>query len=165
MKRTIFIISVLCILLFIGTNSYATESNTDIPQMKLEELIVQMQARQAKVEIIKKNNEQLKSLKEMLKNKIISAAQKINELKINISSGNITISDQDINELKSLLEFLQNSTATLNDEVQKVSSEIDNILDLIQTRGMDLGQYDLIIEKQNSVIVNLKNILKTVSQI
>lgn len=165
MKRLVYIFSVICMLLLFSTISYATESNTDIPTMTLEDLLARMQARQAKVDIIKKNNDQLKTLKEQLRSKIISAAEKVNSLKINISSGTVTISDAEINELKTLLEFLQESTSALNDEVQKVSSEIESILDLIQTRGMDLAQYDLLIEKQNSVIVNLKNILQTVNQI
>lgn len=165
MKKLFYIFSVICMLLLFGTSTYATESNTDIPEMRLEELIARMQARQAKVEIIKKNNEQLTNLKEDLRNKIISAAEKVNTLKINISSGTMTVPDEEINELKKLLEFLQNSTSALNDEVQKVSSEIEGILDLIQTRGMELAQYDLLIEKQNSVIVNLKNIMQTVNQI
>ena len=124
-----------------------------------------MQARQGKVDIIKKNNVQITDLKEELKAKIIVAAEKVNSLKLNISSGIVSISDSEINELKSLLEFLQQSTKTLNEDTEKVSKEIDAILDLIQTRGMDLGQYDLIIEKQNLVIVNMKDILKKVNQI
>lgn len=165
MKKLFYIFSVICMLLLFGTSTYATESNTDIPEMRLEELIARMQARQAKVDIIKKNNEQLTNLKGELRSKIISAAEKVNTLKINISSGTMTVTDEEINELKKLLEFLQNSTSALNDEVQKVSSEIEGILDLIQTRGMELAQYDLLIEKQNSVIVNLKNIMQTVNQI
>ncbi len=165
MKKLILIFSIFCMVLFFSNLAYATESNTDIPEMNFEEWMKTMQARQAKVDIIKKNNEQLKSLKETLKNKIISAAEKVNSLKLNISSGTVIVSDEEINELKTLLEFLQESTSALNDEVQKVSSEIESILDLIQTRGMDLAQYDLLIEKQNSVIVHLKNILQTVNQI
>ena len=165
MKKIIFIFSAICILIFFSQSTYATDSKTDIPEMTFEGLIMQMQARQAKVEIIKKNNEQLKQLKEQLKTKIIATAEKVNNLKINISSGTATISDEEVAELKSLIEFLQESTSTLNDEVKKVSSEIDEILDLIQTRGMELGQYDLIIEKQNLVIVKLKSILQTVNQI
>lgn len=165
MKKLIYIFSVFCMLILFSTNTYATESITDIPEMNWEQLIVKMQARQAKVDIIKKNNEQLKNLKEQLRSKIISAAEKVNSLKINISTGTVNISDAEISELKMLLEFLQDSTNALNDEVQKVSSEIENILDLIQTRGMELAQYDLIIEKQNSVIINLKSILQKVNQI
>ena len=86
-------------------------------------------------------------------------------MKINISTGETIVSDEDINELKALLEFLHQSTTTLNEEVEKVSKEINDILDLIQTRGIDLVQYDLLIEKQNSVIVSMKDILKTVNQI
>ena len=165
MKTLFYTISLVCILALFGSNVYATESNTDIPEMSLEQLIMSMQARQGKVDIIKKNNVQITDLKEELKAKIIVAAEKVNSLKLNISSGTVSISDSEINELKSLLEFLQQSTKTLNEDTEKVSKEIDAILDLIQTRGMDLGQYDLIIEKQNLVIVNMKDILKKVNQI
>lgn len=165
MKKLIYVFPLICLLLFFGTCTYATEVKTDIPEMNFEEWILRMQARQTKVDIIKKNNIQIIELKEKLKSNIIKAADKVNTLKINISSGTVSISDNDINELKVLLEFLQKSTTTLNEEVDKVYEEIENILDLIQTRGMELGQYDLIIEKQNLVIVNMKNILETVNQI
>ena len=112
-----------------------------------------------------KNNAQITNLKDVLKSNIISAAEKVNSLKLDISSGTVIVSDSEINELKVLLEFLQESTTMLNDEVNKVSSEIEEILDLIQARSMGLEQYDLIIEKQNSVIVRMKNILDTVNQI
>ncbi len=165
MKKLFYTISLICMLALFESNVYATEINTDIPEMSLEQLIMSMQARQGKVDIIKKNNVQITDLKEELKAKIIVAAEKVNSLKLNISSGTVSISDSEINELKSLLEFLQQSTKTLNEDTEKVSKEIDAILDLIQTRGMDLGQYDLIIEKQNLVIVNMKDILKKVNQI
>lgn len=165
MKKLFYTISLICMLALLGSNVYATEINTDIPEMSLEQLIMSMQARQGKVDIIKKNNVQITDLKEELKAKIIVAAEKVNSLKLNISSGTVSISDSEINELKSLLEFLQQSTKTLNEDTEKVSKEIDAILDLIQTRGMNLGQYDLIIEKQNLVIVNMKDILKKVNQI
>lgn len=165
MRKIIFIFSMICMLVFFSPSAYATDAKTDIPEMTFEDLIMRMQARQAKVDIIKKNNEQLKQLKEELKTKIIATAEKVNSLKINISSGTATISDEEVAELKSLIEFLQESTSALNEDVKKVSTEIDEILDLIQTRGMELAQYDLIIEKQNSVIVKLKNILQTVNQI
>ena len=165
MKKLFYTISLICMLALFGSNVYAPEINTDIPEMSLEQLIMSMQARQGKVDIIKKNNVQITDLKEELKAKIIVAAEKVNSLKLNISSGTVSISDSEINELKSLLEFLQQSTKTLNEDTEKVSKEIDAILDLIQTRGMDLGQYDLIIEKQNLVIVNMKDILKKVNQI
>ena len=44
----------ISLLLLFGTNTYATETDTHIPEMKIEELIARMQARQAKVDIIKK---------------------------------------------------------------------------------------------------------------
>lgn len=160
---TILLTGMLALLL--SSSVYATDAQTDIPEMSLEQLIMSMQARQGKVDIIKKNNVQITELKEELKAKIIVAAEKVNNLKLNISSGTVSISDDEINELKSLLEFLQQSTKTLNEDAEKVSKEIDAILDLIQTRGMELGQYDLIIEKQNLVIVNMKDILSKVNKI
>lgn len=165
MKKIIYVLFFICILIFSTNLVYASEVNTDIPQMEFEELIKSMQAKQAKIDIIKKNNVQITNLKNELKEKIILAAEKVNALKIDISSGTLNVSDEAINELKVLLEFLQTSTTTLNEEVEKVSQEIENILDLIQTRGMNLAQYDLLIEKQNSVIVSMKNILETVNQI
>lgn len=165
MRKIVYVFSLICMLLIFGTCTYATEVNTDIPVMEFEELISRMQARQAKVDIIKKNNIQITSLKEELRANIINAAEKVNNLKLDISSGTVMVSDEAINELKVLLEFLQQSTTTLNEEVDKVSKEIDEILDLIQTRGMELAQYDLLIEKQNLVIVNMKNILETVNKI
>lgn len=165
MRKIICIFSIIFIFTFFSSIIYATEIDTDIPEMTLEVLLARMHARQAKVDIIKKNNEQINSLKEQLRAKIISSAEKVNNLKINISSGNVKISDEEINEIKTLLEFLQESTAALNEDVEKVSIEIRSILDLIQTRGMELAQYDLLIEKQNLVIIKLKNIMQTISQI
>lgn len=160
-----FILSLIVIFALLVPCAYATDSNTDIPEMSMEQLIARMQARQAKVDIIKKNNEEITRLKAELKEKIIKAAEKVNNLKLNITNGSVEVSDQDINELKTLLEFLQQSTKTLNEDVEKISKEIESILDLIQTRGMELAQYDLLIEKQNAVIVSMKNILQTVNQI
>lgn len=116
MKKLFYTISLICMLALFGSNVYATEINTDIPEMSLEQLIMSMQARQGKVDIIKKNNVQITDLKEELKAKIIVAAEKVNSLKLNISSGTVSISDSEINELKSLLEFLQQSTKTLNED-------------------------------------------------
>lgn len=160
-----FILSLIVIFALLVPCAYATDANTDIPEMSMEQLIARMQARQAKVDIIKKNNEEITRLKAELKEKIIKAAEKVNNLKLNITNGSVEVSDQDINELKTLLEFLQQSTQTLNEDVEKISKEIESILDLIQTRGMELAQYDLLIEKQNAVIVSMKNILQTVNQI
>lgn len=165
MKKFFYVALLIVLLALFSGAVYATDSQTDIPEMSFEQLIMSMQARQAKVDIIKKNNVQVTELKEELRKKIIVAAEKVNNLKLNISSGTVSISDAEINELKSLLEFLQQSTKTLNEDAEKVSKEIDDILDLIQTRGMELGQYDLIIEKQNLVIVNMKDILSKVNQI
>ena len=65
----------ICLVLIVSgwllpSYAFATESNTDIPEMTIEQLIVTMQAKQAKVDIIKKNNEQIKNLKEELKNRL-----------------------------------------------------------------------------------------------
>ena len=86
MKKLFYTISLICMLALFGSNVYATEINTDIPEMSLEQLIMSMQARQGKVDIIKKNNVQITDLKEELKAKIIVAAEKVNSLKLNISN-------------------------------------------------------------------------------
>ena len=55
MKKIVSIIILICLFICFCTTCIATESNTDIPEMSLEDLISRMQARQAKVDIIKKN--------------------------------------------------------------------------------------------------------------
>ena len=142
--KKLFVLTLIMLALFTTTVA-ATEVNdsTKIPEMNMEELIQTMQARQAKVDIIKKNN-----------------------LKIEISKDNVVISDEAIEELKELLTFLQESKKTLEEDVEKISKEIEGILDLISTKSMQqLDQYDLIIEKQNEVIVRMKAIMETVSKI
>lgn len=148
---------------------YATDiSNTDstqIPSMSLEEFSIMMKSRQGKVDIIKKNNVSIINLKEELKVEILKAAKKVNNLRIDISADKVDIDESTLNELKQLLEFLQDAKTTLEIDAEKVSKEIEEILDLISTKGLQLEQYDLIIEKQNVVIVKMKEILETVNKI
>ncbi len=165
--KKIILLTMIMIALF-GTNVKASEIDNDttkIPEMELEILIQTMKAKQAKVDIIKKNNKEITRLKEELKKQIVETANKVNNLKLDVSNESIIITDETIEELKGLLTFLQNSKKTLEEDVENISSEIDRILDLISTKGMQLVQYDLLIEKQNSVIVEMKNILQTVSKI
>jgi len=149
------------------TSVYATEveDTTIIPEMTWEELLQTMQARQAKVDIIKKNNIEITTLKESLKLQIADAAMKINELKIEVYKDDVMISNETLDELRNLLNFLQESKKTLEEDAEKISQEIESILDLISTKGMQLDQYDLLIEKQNEVIVEMKTILDGVSRI
>lgn len=150
---------------------YATEisgkndENTSIPIMSIEEFALMMKAKQGKVDIIKKNNNEITNLKESLKNEILSAAKKVNNLRIDISADKVKIDDIAISELKELLEFLQEAKSTLEVDAEKISNEIDEILDLISTKGMQLEQYDLLIEKQNVVIIRMKEILEMVNKI
>ena len=51
------------------------------------------------------------------------------------------------------------------EDATTISKEINAILDLILTKGMQLEQYDQIIENQNTVIVKMKGILNTVEKI
>ncbi len=160
------IITILLMITITALPTYATESadpGTNIPVMSMEEFTLMMQAKGAKVEIIKKNNKQITSLKTDLKNAILEAAEKVNNLRINISADKI--SDEVIIELRELLEFLQEAKSTLELDAQKISDEINEILDLISTKGMQLDQYDLLIEKQNTVIVKMKEILTRVNEI
>lgn len=168
MKKIIFL-TMIMIALF-TSNVRATEvtydDTTKIPEMTFEELFQTMQARQAKVDIIKKNNKEITDLKEELKQEIVEAAEKVNSLKIEVSNDSVVITDETLEELKKLLTFLQDSKKTLEEDVENISSEIEKILDLISTKSMQqLDQYDLIIEKQNGVIVEMKTIMQTVSKI
>ena len=165
MKRVIILILIMIALFNVNVKAAEVNADTTIPEMTMEELFQTMQARQAKVDIIKKNNKEITTLKEELKKEIVEAAEKINDLRIDVSNDTIEITDETIAELKELLTFLQESKKTLEDDVEKLSSEIESILDLISTKSMQLDQYDLIIEKQNGVIVEMKTIMQTVSKI
>lgn len=162
MKKVIFLF--ILIMSILSLPVLASET-TKIPEMSMEEYATMMNSKQAKVDIIKKNNREITTLKEELRAKILEAANKVNNLKINISNNSVEIPDETIKELKNLLEFLQEAKSTLESDVQKISDEIEKILDLISTKGMQLAQYDLLIEKQNTIIVKMKEILSMVNKI
>lgn len=167
MKKIILLTMIMIALFTANVRASETNNNdTTIPEMSMEQLIQSMHARQAKVDIIKKNNKEITELKEALKSEIIEAANKVNNLKIEVSNDSVVITEESLEELKELLTFLQESKRTLEEDVEKISSEIEKILDLISTKSMQqLDQYDLIIEKQNEVIVEMKSIMQTVSKI
>ncbi len=162
MKKMIFLFILMMSVLSLPVLASET---TKIPEMSMEEYATMMNSKQAKVDIIKKNNREITTLKEELRAKILEAANKVNNLKINISNNSVEIPDETIKELKNLLEFLQEAKSTLESDVQKISDEIEKILDLISTKGMQLAQYDLLIEKQNTIIVKMKEILSMVNKI
>jgi len=169
MRKYIILISILWFVLM-GTTAYATNLEptlkiTDIPSLTIEQLTLSMKSKQAKIDIIKKNNVEIENYKTQLSNQIQIAAEKINTLKLEVSEDKVVITEEKLEELKSLLQFLQESSTTLNEDATKVSKEINDILDLILTKGMQLEQYDQIIENQNTVIVKMKNILNTVEKI
>ena len=164
MKKLICTLLVFVVLL-INTVSYCGSGETDIPSYTIEQLMVLSKSKQAKVDIIKKNNVEMETYKTLLSNGIIKAAEKINNLKLDITSNYSDISDDKLVELKELLEFIQESTTTLDEDATTVSKEIDEILDLIISKGMKLEQYDQIIEKQNTLIVRMKSILARVETI
>lgn len=169
MRKIIAIFSIVCIMLFssmvYATNTETQKGTTDIPSLTIEQLKLSMMSKQAKIDIIKKNNAEIENYKKQLTDKIVVAAEKINNLKLEVSENSVIITEEKLNELKILLQFLQESSTTLEEDATKVSKEIDEILDLILTKGMQLEQYDQIIEKQNTVIVKMKNILNTVEKI
>ena len=164
MKKLLFIMCLVAMLSFYSY-TFASESTTNIPSLTIEQLMALSKSKQAKVDIIKKNNQEIEKYKANLSNQIVVAADKINSLKIEVSEDASSITDEKLEELKALLEFLQTSTKTLNEDATTVSDEIDAILDLIITKGMKLEQYDQIIEKQNNLVVKMKNILSTVEKI
>ena len=137
MKRIILLTIIIIALFNTGVMASETTGDTTIPEMKWEELIQTLQARSAKVDIIKKNNKEITDLKEELKEEIVKAANKVNSLKIDIVTNDaVVITDEAIEELKVLLTFLQNSKKTLEEDVEKISSEIEQILDMISTKSM-----------------------------
>ncbi len=163
-KLKVMLSLILLVLMF--SVSYAEdvnikESEINIPSYTIDQLMLLSQSKQAKVDIIKKNNGQIEDYKAALSAQIKKAADDINNLKIEVLEDDASISDSKLEELKGLLEFLQESTKTLNEDATTVSNEIDTILDLIIAKGMRLEQYDQIIEKQNELIVKMRNILKT----
>lgn len=165
-----FLILTMLMMMFMVTPVFATsvepiDDETNIPEMSFEQFATMMKAKQGKVEIIKKNNIEMANLKEELKTQILDAAKKVNNLRIDISADKVDIDDATILELKELLEFLQEAKTTLETDAQRVSDEIEEILDLISTKSMQLDQYDLLIEKQNSIIVKMKEILEMVNKI
>lgn len=166
MRKFLFAFLIVCGILIVSiTCATEVEGGEDINSMTLEQYLIMMQSRQGKVDIIKKNNVQIETLKEELKSKIVVAAEKINALKLDISEDKVVISDETLEELKNLLQFLQTSKETLEEDVDKTSAEINEILDLISTRGLQLEQYDQLIEKQNEVIVKMKEVMATIEKI
>lgn len=162
MKKVIFL---SMLMIFALSLPVCASETTKIPEMSMEEYANMINSKQAKVDIIKKNNREVTALKEELRAKILEAANKVNNLKINVSNNSVDIPDETIRELKNLLEFLQEAKTTLESDLQKISDEIEKILDLISTKGMQLDQYDLLIEKQNTIIVKMKEILSMVNKI
>lgn len=162
MKKVIFL---SMLMIFALSLPVCASETTKIPEMSMEEYANMINSKQAKVDIIKKNNREVTALKEELRAKILEAANKVNNLKINVSNNSVYIPDETIRELKNLLEFLQEAKTTLESDLQKISDEIEKILDLISTKGMQLDQYDLLIEKQNTIIVKMKEILSMVNKI
>ena len=165
MRKLILITIMMIMCSYSVVMASEVEDNTVIPEMTFEVLMQSMQARQVKVDIIKKNNVEITNLKESLKSRIAEAALKINELKIEVYKDDVVISNETLEELRILLNFLQESKQTLEEDAEKISNEIESILDLISAKSMQLEQYDLLIEKQNEVIVEMKSILEGVSKI
>ena len=166
--RKYLIAIILLLLVTFNSFTFADDNlsgDLDIPSYTIEQLMMLSKSKQAKVDIIKKNNQEIESCKTNLSNQILKAANEINDLKIEISENTAIISNEKLDELKSLLEFLKDSTKTLNEDATNVSNEIDAILDIILAKGMKLEQYDKIIEKQNELIVKMKNIITNVEKI
>ncbi len=167
-KLLLFIVIIITFISSIAVangGEFNNDNTTDIPSLTIEQLLMLSKSKQAKVDIIKKNNTEIELYKSNLSAEISIAADKINNLKIEVTEDDSSITDEKLNELKDLLEFIQSSSKTLNEDATTVSREIDQILDLVLTKGMKLEQYDQIIEKQNTLIVKMKNILATVEKI
>ena len=69
MKRLICIILVFSVLFF-GNVCYSASGETDIPSYTIEQLMALSVSKQAKVDIIKKNNVEIENYKERLTKQI-----------------------------------------------------------------------------------------------
>ena len=97
MIKKIIVSCTFLVILLVNMSTYATEVNTNetyIPSISMDELLIMMQSKQAKVDIIKKNNIEIENLKTELKEKIVDAAEKINYLKIDVSQEKVEITDE-----------------------------------------------------------------------
>ena len=120
MKKISFYGLLVSIVMVCGI-TFATENdinNDDIPSMTIDEFMIMNKAKQSKVDIIKKNNIEMEELKNHLKERIIQSADKINSLRIDTSVDEISFTDETLQELKALLQFLQESKATLETDVE-----------------------------------------------
>ena len=68
------------------------------------------------------------------------------------------------NVLQADMELLK-SVKGVGENTAYFLKTMSKILDLISTRGLLLEQYDLLIEKQNSIIIKMKEILEMVNKI
>ena len=125
MNKKIIFCLILIVMILMGTSVYADESDgTYIPSMTIEELMLMSKSKQAKVDIIKKNNIEIESLKKELKNRIVEAANKINALKIDVSNKEADISDDVLLEQYDKLIENQNEVIVKMKEVMNTVNKI-----------------------------------------
>ena len=129
MKKIIFLIFVITALCTSNVMASEVNDSTEIPEVKLEVLLQIMQSKKAKIDIIKKNNIEITKWKEELKSQIVVAAEKVNGLKLEVSNNSYQISEETLEELKSLLNFLQDSKKTLEEDVEKIRAKYPELDD------------------------------------
>lgn len=172
-KALLVIIIVLSMCLYTST-SFAV-STIDINGLTEEEIIKQYEeikkerqriklSRDSKFDIIKNNNVTIENLKVDALDAVQTASVKVNNLLEKIQKNEVTITTQVITNLTEVLETMQVANQTIKEE----SIALEEIVKLAKIKGYDslvLTVLDNVIEKQNSIIVSYKQIIKELGEL
>ncbi len=163
--KNILIVLIICLTTMLSV-SFAMDINgmtEEEIRIKYEEIKKERQrlknARNSKFEIIRNNNTEIEKLKKEALNEISNASKKVDNLMYKIKNNQIVITQDIINELTNILQVLQTS----NDTIKSEAKSLQEIVKLVRYKGYDstvLTVLDNAIEKQNSIIVSYKLIIK-----
>ncbi len=172
MKKRLFlvilIVFTLCLNMSIG---FAMEVNGITEQeiiQKYEQIKKERErlkkSRDAKFEIIRNNNNTISTLKVQVLKSIEQSSKKIDDLMYKIKNNKVVITQELVDELTNLLGFMQTS----NNIIKSEASQLQEIVKMIKVKGYDssvLTVLDSAIEKQNSIIVNYKQIIQKLNSL
>lgn len=174
MKKILITFIIVFSMCLYTSTSFAT-STIDINGLTEEEIIQQYEqikrererikiARDSKFEIIRSNNITIENLKVDALDSIQVAAVKVEELLERIQKNDVVITNDVIKNLTELLEIIQTANQTIKDE----SIALEEIVKMVKIKGYDssvLTVLDSAIEKQNSIIVSYKQIIKKLNEL
>lgn len=173
--RKIFLTLILIFsMCFYTSTSFAT-STININGLTEEEIIKQYEeikrereriklSRDSKIDIIKNNNLTIESLKVDALDAVQTASIRIDVLLERIQKNDIVITTEVIKNLTELLETIQIANQTIKQEAEA----LEEIVKMVKIKGYDslvLTVLDSAIEKQNSIIVSYKQIIKELGEL